>query len=93
MPRWRIDIAFPAAKIAVFIDGCFWHGCPDHATQPRSNAEWWRAKLKKNIDRDAELTEHLTSQGWAVLRFWEHEDPRHVVREITECRLRRLPTT
>ncbi|WP_329265398.1 very short patch repair endonuclease [Streptomyces sp. NBC_01478] len=73
MPRRTIDIVFPKAKIAVFMDGCFWHGCPEHATQPKSNAEWWRAKLDKNMARDVETTEHLLAEGWTVLRFWEHE--------------------
>lgn len=75
MPRRTIDIAFTRAKVAVFLDGCFWHGCPEHATQPKANAEWWRAKLDKNMARDRETTECLTTSGWTVLRFWEHEDP------------------
>ncbi|MEU9090055.1 very short patch repair endonuclease [Streptomyces sp. NPDC048428] len=85
-PRRTIDIAFSRAKIAVFMDGCFWHGCPTHATQPRANAEWWRAKLAKNMARDRETTERLESAGWTVLRFWEHENPEGVAREIAEAR-------
>ncbi|WP_225654221.1 very short patch repair endonuclease [Streptomyces pseudogriseolus] len=73
MPRRTMDIAFPKAKVAVFLDGCFWHGCPQHATSPKANAEWWRTKLDKNMARDAETTEHLIREGWTVLRFWEHE--------------------
>ncbi|MFE2087543.1 very short patch repair endonuclease [Streptomyces sp. NPDC002596] len=72
MPRRRIDVAFPRAKIAVLIDGCFWHGCPQHATQPKANADWWRTKLDRNMARDRETTEHLLAAGWTVLRFWEH---------------------
>lgn len=72
MPRRTIDIVFPKAKIAIFLDGCFWHGCPQHATQPKSNAEWWRAKLDRNMARDQETSEHLRTAGWTVLRFWEH---------------------
>ncbi|MFF0113917.1 very short patch repair endonuclease [Streptomyces prasinus] len=72
MPRRTIDIVFPKARIAVFLDGCFWHGCPQHATQPKSNAEWWRAKLNRNMARDQETSEHLRTTGWTVLRFWEH---------------------
>jgi DNA mismatch endonuclease (patch repair protein) len=72
MPRRRLDVAFPRAKVAVLIDGCFWHGCPQHATQPKANAEWWRSKLDRNMARDRETTEHLTATGWTVLRFWEH---------------------
>jgi DNA mismatch endonuclease (patch repair protein) len=86
MRRRTIDIAFGRAKIAVFLDGCFWHGCPLHATQPKANAEWWRAKLDKNMARDRETTEHLEAQGWKVLRFWEHESPETVARAVTEAR-------
>ncbi|WP_019065872.1 DNA mismatch endonuclease Vsr [Streptomyces hokutonensis] len=71
--RRRIDVAFTSVKVAVLIDGCFWHGCPEHATQPKSNADWWRQKLDRNMARDAETTEHLIAAGWEVLRFWEHE--------------------
>lgn len=78
MARRRIDVAFTRAKVAVLIDGCFWHGCPQHATQPKANAEWWRTKLDRNMARDQETTEHLTAQGWTVLRFWEHEAPEDV---------------
>ncbi|MFJ4961391.1 Very short patch repair protein [Streptomyces sp. ADI96-02] len=75
MPRRTIDIAFTRAKVAVMIDGCFWHGCPLHATQPKANAQWWRDKLDRNMARDRETTEHLAAAGWTVLRFWEHEPP------------------
>jgi DNA mismatch endonuclease (patch repair protein) len=75
MARRTIDIVFPKVKIAIFLDGCFWHGCPQHATQPKANAEWWRTKLEKNMSRDVETTRHLQDQGWTVLRFWEHEAP------------------
>lgn len=83
MPRRTIDIVFPKAKVAVFLDGCFWHGCPQHATSPKANAEWWRTKLDKNMARDAETTEHLTHEGWTVLRFWEHEPVDDVASTIT----------
>ncbi|WP_329338759.1 very short patch repair endonuclease [Streptomyces sp. NBC_00663] len=78
MARRRIDVAFPGVKVAVLIDGCFWHGCPQHATHPKANAEWWREKLDRNMARDRETTEHLTAEGWTVLRFWEHEAPEDV---------------
>ncbi|MFF9377763.1 very short patch repair endonuclease [Streptomyces griseoluteus] len=84
MPRRTIDIVFGKAKVAVFMDGCFWHGCPEHATHPKANAEWWRAKLDKNIARDLETTSHLRSAGWTVLRFWEHEPVTDVARRIGE---------
>lgn len=83
MPRRTIDIAFPRTKIAVFLDGCFWHGCPQHATRPKANAEWWRTKLDKNMARDVETTTHLTEEGWTVLRFWEHESVEAVARRIS----------
>ncbi|WP_371616036.1 very short patch repair endonuclease [Streptomyces sp. NBC_00454] len=74
MPRRTIDIAWRGAKIAVFLDGCFWHGCPEHATRPKANAEWWRTKLERNMARDRETSAHLEAAGWTVLRFWEHEE-------------------
>ncbi|MFI0829177.1 very short patch repair endonuclease [Streptomyces roseolus] len=89
MARRRIDVAFTSVKVAVLIDGCFWHGCPEHATHPKANAEWWRAKLDRNMARDRETTEHLRAQGWTVLRFWEHEAPEEVVLRIAaavKCR-------
>ena len=81
-PRRTIDIVFGKVKIAIFMDGCFWHGCPQHATQPKANAEWWRAKLDKNMARDRETTDHLRAAGWTVLRFWEHESAEEVARQI-----------
>ncbi|MFJ6053102.1 very short patch repair endonuclease [Streptomyces sp. NPDC092307] len=86
MPRRTIDIAFPGAKIAVFLDGCFWHGCPEHATQPKSNAQWWREKLDKNMARDRETSELLAAAGWTVLRFWEHETPESVAARVIDVR-------
>ncbi|MEU3657019.1 very short patch repair endonuclease [Streptomyces sp. NPDC032161] len=83
MSRRTMDIAFTRAKVAIFLDGCFWHGCPVHATQPKSNAEWWRQKLDRNMARDKETTTHLESQGWTVLRFWEHESVEDVMGKVT----------
>ncbi|CAL9457582.1 hypothetical protein SUDANB171_02553 [Streptomyces sp. enrichment culture] len=84
MARRTIDIAFPGPKVAVFVDGCFWHGCPEHATQPRANKDWWRQKLDKNISRDRETNERLDAEGWTVLRFWEHEPPDVVAVRIAQ---------
>ncbi|WP_411091629.1 very short patch repair endonuclease [Streptomyces sp. 049-1] len=84
MPRRTIDIVFPKTKVAVFLDGCFWHGCPQHATRPKANAEWWRTKLEKNMARDSETTGHLAARGWTVLRFWEHEPTEDVARRIND---------
>ncbi|MFJ3665955.1 very short patch repair endonuclease [Streptomyces sp. NPDC090106] len=82
MARRRLDLAFTRVKVAVLIDGCFWHGCPVHATQPKSNAEWWRQKLDRNMARDRETTDHLVAQGWTVLRFWEHEAAEDVATRV-----------
>ncbi len=74
-PRRRADIVFPTARVAVFVDGCFWHGCPEHASWPKANAEWWRTKIEANRRRDSATDESLRSAGWKVVRVWEHEDP------------------
>lgn len=75
IPRRTIDISWPALEVAVFVDGCFWHGCPEHGTAPRSHSDFWAEKATKNRGRDRDTTEYLVRQGWLVLRFWEHEDP------------------
>lgn len=80
--RRRADIAFTRARVAVFIDGCFWHGCPDHGTTPRTNTRFWSQKIARNRERDLDTTERLEAEGWVALRFWEHEDPRTVARAI-----------
>lgn len=71
--RCRGDIVFTRRKVVVFVDGCFWHSCPEHGTSPANNAEWWRTKLAANVDRDRRTTEALTSLGWIAVRIWEHE--------------------
>ena len=70
--RRTIDIAFTRARLAVFVDGCFWHGCREHGTRPAHNSEWWVTKLAANEGRDRDTDEHLAKVGWAVLRIWEH---------------------
>ncbi|RBY97950.1 very short patch repair endonuclease [Blastococcus sp. TF02-8] len=75
MPRRRADIAFTRSRVAVFVDGCFWHSCPEHRTAPVANKAWWAAKLEANVSRDRDTDQHLTALGWTVLRFWEHQDP------------------
>ena len=72
-PVGRPDIVFPGARCAVFIDGCFWHGCPTHYVMPRTRHDFWGKKLADNVDRDRRQTLELESEGWVVLRFWEHE--------------------
>lgn len=81
-PRRVADVAFPGRKIAVFVDGCFWHGCPEHATWPKQNAEFWREKIETNRRRDADTNERLRSLGWTVLRFWSHESPNEATRTV-----------
>lgn len=71
--RRRADLAFPRQKVAVFVDGCFWHGCPRHMTWPKNNAEWWRAKIEGNRARDLDTNRLLRRAGWTVVRVWEHE--------------------
>lgn len=74
MPRRRADVTFTRARVAVFVDGCFWHRCPVHATDPANNGSWWARKLQSNVERDRETDQRLHEQGWTVIRFWEHED-------------------
>ena len=85
--RNTIDIAFHARKVAVFLDGCFWHGCPLHGTWPKSNERFWRDKIERNVARDTEFTAALQDAGWFVLRFWEHVPLADAVR-VTEGTVR-----
>ena len=71
----RPDISFAGVRVAVFVDGCFWHSCPDHGSTPKTNSEWWREKLDTNVNRDHATNEALRKGGWEVVRIWEHEDP------------------
>ncbi|MDN5851737.1 MAG: very short patch repair endonuclease [Actinomycetia bacterium] len=73
--RRRADIVFPRRRVAVFVDGCFWHSCPVHTSLPAANRAWWVQKLAGNVARDRDTDEHLRTLGWTVLRFWEHEEP------------------
>ena len=66
------------------MDGCYWHGCPEHHTQSAANAEYWAGKIARDIARDAETTDYLQKAGWTVLRFWEHEDPEAVADRVQE---------
>jgi len=71
--RCRVDIAFTRARVAVFVDGCFWHQCPAHSNLPRANRDWWAQKLASNVARDRRNDLELEAAGWRVLRVWEHE--------------------
>ncbi|MGW0046135.1 very short patch repair endonuclease [Nocardia cyriacigeorgica] len=73
--RRRADVVFPRLRVAVYVDGCFWHSCPQHATYPKNNAEWWADKLAANVARDRATDDALAAAGWQVIRIWEHEDP------------------
>mgnify|MGYP003563387336 CR=1 FL=1 len=75
------DLFFPGKKIAIFVDGCFWHGCPEHSQIPKANRNFWEEKLSKNKERDKEVNRILEGDGWHVLRFWEHE----VKQELASC--------
>ncbi len=83
--RRRADLVFTRRRVAVFVDGCFWHRCPQHGTRPSSNAEWWEAKLARNAERDAETNRLLTDAGWRVVRIWEHEDPETAVEKVVRA--------
>jgi DNA mismatch endonuclease (patch repair protein) len=87
--RRTIDVAFTRARVAVFVDGCFWHSCPHHATSPKANADWWARKLEANRARDAATTQHLVAMGWEVLRIWEHESPSEVAPKVGDLVRRR----
>jgi DNA mismatch endonuclease (patch repair protein) len=75
----RVDIAFPRKKIAIFIDGCFWHSCPEHGNSPNRNIDYWEPKLRRNVERDRQVDSSLSADGWTVLRYWEHEPLSEVV--------------
>lgn len=84
LPGFRsiIDIAFPRAKVAIFVDGCFWHSCPKHKTIPKANRRWWSEKLRANRIRDLKTSRLLLKSGWIVVRVWEHEDMNQVAGRI-----------
>ena len=78
----KADIAFPRQRVAVFIDGCFWHLCPVHGRQPSSNQQYWGPKLRRNVERDHAVGEALRSAGWRVVRAWEHERPEEIAERV-----------
>lgn len=83
--RVRPDFVFTRARVAVFLDGCFWHGCPEHGSTPRANGSYWVAKLARNRDRDRRVTTALEASGWTVVRIWEHVEPDRAMREIASA--------
>lgn len=88
----RADVAFVSARVAVFIDGCFWHGCPTHGTWPKANSEFWRNKIKTNRKRDKDTDRRLAEAGWLVFRVWEHEDLIAAAGRVAEQVASRAPT-
>jgi DNA mismatch endonuclease (patch repair protein) len=80
--RWTADLVFARRRVAVFVDGCFWHGCPEHFSAPRTNPDYWASKIGGNQDRDARASAELVDEGWQVLRFWEHESANEVAQRI-----------
>ncbi|BAU83526.1 DNA mismatch endonuclease vsr [Streptomyces laurentii] len=92
--RRTADIVFRPAKVAVFIDGCYWHGCPEHYVAPKTNQGYWSGKVAGNIARDRDTDRRLADAGWTVLRFWEHEPPEDcastVLRVVLDRRKRLL---
>jgi DNA mismatch endonuclease (patch repair protein) len=92
--RREADIVFTRSRVAIFVDGCFWHGCPQHGSWPRANAEWWRAKIENNRARDRDTDTRLTAEGWISLRVWSHETPEEAANRIaTVVAERRRPTS
>lgn len=87
----RPDIVFTRARVAVFVDGCFWHRCPEHSTLPASNAAFWREKLERNVTRDWADARALTQAGWTVIRVWEHESPASIAAVVRDTVLARTP--
>jgi DNA mismatch endonuclease (patch repair protein) len=85
LPRRRADLTFTPKRVVVFVDGCFWHACPEHATSPKNNGAWWAEKLKLNVERDRETDGVLRLAGWNVIRIWEHEDPDLAVHRVVEA--------
>jgi DNA mismatch endonuclease, patch repair protein len=80
--RREADVVFPSARVAVFVDGCFWHGCPKHRTWPQRNSPFWASKIEGNVRRDSETDALLAEAGWAAVRVWEHERPERAAARI-----------
>lgn len=87
--RCQVDIVFPSARVAVFVDGCFWHRCPEHGVRPRTNSDYWDAKIARNLARDRRNDAELEAAGWTVVRVWEHEVPEEAADRISQLILQR----
>ncbi len=84
------DLVFTRARVVVFLDGCFWHGCPEHHTVARTNSGYWADKVRTNRERDARTNRLLEDAGWCIVRVWEHEDPREAALRVAEVVRSRL---
>ena len=91
-PR-RADIVFPRQRVAVYVDGCFWHGCPEHGTRSKSNTAWWDEKLERIRARDADTDRRLAEANWLVVRIWEHEDPHSAAKNVYDLIRSRMAIT
>ena len=89
--RRTADLVFRPARVAVFVDGCFWHQCPEHATSPRTNSDYWAPKLVRNVERDRETDRLLDDAGWMIVRVWEHEDAGEAAARISAIVTQRRP--
>jgi DNA mismatch endonuclease (patch repair protein) len=83
--RRRADLVFRSCRVAVYVDGCFWHMCPLHASWPKSNADWWRKKIEDNQRRDLDTDSCLHAAGWTVIRVWGHEDPAEAAARVADA--------
>lgn len=81
----KADIVFPRRKVAVFVDGCFWHRCPIHGTEPKANTAYWKPKLDRNVARDRDVDQALQQAGWQVIRVWEHENPHDIAATVARA--------
>ena len=90
--RREADLVFRPDRVAVFVDGCFWHGCPEHHTPPTTHYDWWLVKVEKNRARDRQTDELLADRGWTVVRVWEHEDPHDAAERVRDTVLARRHT-
>jgi DNA mismatch endonuclease (patch repair protein) len=90
--RREADVVFRRVRVAVFVDGCFWHGCPDHASWPKANSAWWRDKIETNRARDRDTDARLAEAGWLALRVWEHEPPQDAAQRIASVIRNRMAT-
>ncbi len=91
--RVRPDIAFTARRVAVFVDGCFWHACPEHGSKPSANVWYWEPKLRRNVERDRAADAALAAAGWNVVRVWEHESLEAAVTAVLAALARSGPRT